>query len=540
MHTRSFRHPVPVLIATALATLVLSACGGGGSDNEATSALAKYVPADAVVYVEGSVRPDQELADDVNELATKLTGKPLSDTINEALDNSDESDISFDQDVEPWLGENAALYVGGDIVSETADSVSAGGASLGLDDTQGVMPSNDEDVGIIAETTDVDASEAFIEKAAGENGATGGEYEGFSFKVGKDDDSALGIVDDYVVFGTSEDVFKAMVDASKGDSLEGTSAFSEVSGKAADGSLLNLYVNHEPILDAAKGSGVDLGSIYSTLGSDTADTGTLLSLVPTADEISLAGATNLEPALVSGDPSALLETFPADSLFAIGSGDVGKNATKIIDAIDKEGIEGLVEPGKVGEELDKASNQGLDVRSIIESLETVGLFVSGDSIDNLGGALVATTSDPGPLKSTLGVFSSLIGLADDAKVKPLGGGLAGFSAKTSELPGRPVVVAIQGDRLVVAIGMAAARQALSGKGEALSDSDSYMAAKDSLDGENVDMFGDPAAIAGVITDATGGDPAAAELTDVLQKFKYLVSGSGSEDNTFQINLGLEE
>ena len=229
--------------------------------------------------------------------------------------------------------------------------------------------------------------------------------------MSKDDDSVLGIVDDYVVFATSEDVFKAMVDASKGDSLEGTTAFCDVSGKAADGSLLNIYVNHEPLLEATKSSGFDFSSFYNTLGSDPTDTGTIVSLVPTADEISMVSATNLEPALESGDPSAVLETFPADSVFAFGTGDVGANATKIIDAIDKEGIEGVVEPGQVDEELDKISNQGLDVKSIVESLETVGVFVNGDSIDTLGGALVATTSDPDPLKSTLGAFSSLIGLA---------------------------------------------------------------------------------------------------------------------------------
>ncbi|MBK5231916.1 MAG: DUF3352 domain-containing protein [Thermoleophilia bacterium] len=536
MPTKVLRYTVPALIATAALALALSACGGGSSGDDATSALAKYVPADALVYVEGSVRPDQELADNVNKLATKLTGSPLSDTIDDALANAEEGDVSYTEDVEPWLGENAAFYVGGDFATDAADSVASGDASL----TPDMDATDGEDVGLVAETTDVDASQSFIEKAAGEENATDGEYEGFSYKVSKDDDSVLGIVDDYVVFATSEDVFKAMVDASQGDSLEGTSAFSDVSGKAADGSLLNVYIIHEPLLAATKSSGFDVSSLYSTLGSDVTDTATLISLVPTADEISLVGATNLEPALESGDPSAVLETFPANSLYAAGTGDVGANITKILDAIDKEGIEGVVEPGQLNKELDKISNQGFDVRSIVESLETVGVFVSGDSVDTLGGALVATTSDPEPLKSTLGAFSSLIGLAGDAKVKPLGGGQTGFSVKTPELPGRPVVIALQGDRLVIAIGLPAAQQALSGKGETLADSDSYKAAEESLSGENVDMFGNPAAIGGLIADATGGDPDVAKFADILKKFQYLVSGSGSEDNTFELNLGLKD
>ncbi len=535
MTKNKLRFTVPSLIVSALAVFALSACGGS-SENDATSALAKYVPADALVYVEGSVRPEQELADNVDELATKLTGKPLSDTIDEALAKAEDGDVSYAEDVEPWLGENAALYVGGDAFGDATDDLTSGS-----DPGEVAMASaGDEEVGIIADSTDVDASQAFIEKAAGEEGATDGEYEGFSYKVSKDDDSALGIVDDYVVFATSEEVFAAMVDASRGDSLEDTNAFSEVSSKAADGSLLNVYVNHEPIFDSVKESGVDLASFYETLGSDTTDTGSLLSLVPTADEISLVGATNLEPALESGDPSAVLETFPANALFAIGTGDVGTNVTKILDAVNEEGIAGLVEPGQLEEELGKISNQGFDVRSIVESLETVGIFVSGDSVDNLGGALVATSSDPEPLKNTLGAFSSLIGLAGDAKVKPLGGSQTGFSVRTPELPGRPVVIALEGDRLVIAVGMPAAKQALSGQGQSLSDSDSYKAAEESLGGENVDMFADPGAIADIVVNATGGNPGAKKFVDVLTKFEYLVSGSGSEDNTSEINLGLKD
>lgn len=169
----------------------------------------------------------------------------------------------------------------------------------------------------------------------------------------------------------------------------------------------------------------------------------------------------------------------------------------------------------------------------------MGLFVSGDSVNTLGGALVATTSDPGPLKNTLGAFSSIIGLAaDNTRVKPLGGGRTGFSVKTPELPGRPVVIAVEGDRLVIAVGMAAAKQALSAGGETLAGSDSYKAALDSLGGENVDLFADPGAISGLVP--AGMDPGLDEFTKILNKFEYMVSGSGSEDNTFEFNVGVKD
>ena len=254
MSKNKLRFTVPSLIVTAVAVLALSACGGSSSD-DATSALAKYMPADALIYVEGSVRPEQELSDNVDALATKLTGKSLSDTLDEALAQKEDG-VSYTDDVEPWLGENAAMYVAGDFATDAADSVSSGD----LPDAA-MAPSGDEDVGIVAESTDVDASQAFIDKAAEKDGATDGEYQGFSYKVSNDDDSVLGIVDDQVVFATTEDVFKAMVDASEGENLEGTAAFSDLSGKAADGSLLNIFVANEPILESTKSSGFDLTAL---------------------------------------------------------------------------------------------------------------------------------------------------------------------------------------------------------------------------------------------------------------------------------------
>lgn len=535
------RFTVPSIVTVGLASFALAACGG--SDEDAASSLAKYMPADASVYVEGTVRPDQDVTDNVDSISTKLTGKSLSATIDEALAEAQDSDITYKADVEPWLGENAALYAPAEAIESAAGATTT---SVGEPATISVDSTSD-DVGMIAETTDVDAAQAFIDKAAKEDTAgggeaSGGEYEGFSYRISTSDDSVLGIVDDNVVFASSEDIFKAMVDASKGDSLEGTSAFSDVIGKAADGSIVNIYTSNEPLVQSAQGGEDDLGliPIYKALGGNLEDTGTVVSLVPEADEISVVGATNADAALVSGDPSAVIDTFPANSLFATGSGDVGANLTKIIDAIDQEGLGDALQPGDLKKQINEISGQGLDVLSIAESLDTVGFFVSGDSFETLGGAMVATTSDPEPLKNALGAFSQLIGLADNAKVKPLGGGLTGFSVKTPELPGRPVVIAIQDDRMAIGVGLQATKQALNGSGDTLADTAAYKAAADSLSGENIDMFGNPAAIASVVDSFTAGDPVGDKAVEILNKFEYMVSGSGSDDKTFAFNLGLKD
>ena len=110
--------------------------------------------------------------------------------------------------------------------------------------------------------------------------------------------------------------------------------------------------------------------------------------------------------------------------------------------------------------------------------------------------------------------------------------------RTPELPGRPVTIALQGDRLVIAIGRPAAQQALTGNGDSLADSAAYQAAADSLDGQNVDMFGSPAGIGKLLSGSgeTGVEP----VVDVMKKFQYMVSGSGTEDQTFAFNLGLQD
>jgi len=532
------RFAVPSLVTAAVAALALTACGGS-DDSSSNSDLAKYVPADAPVYIEGAVQPEGDLAANTDAIAEKLTGETLGEAIKEAIASSDDSEIDFEADVEPWLGESAGAYFDFDPsgltdAAKTASVDPDSGAVSALKD-------DDTPFGLVVETTDVDAAEAFIEKASKEDGgATDGEYEGFSYKVNGDDGSTAGIVDDLVVLASTEAGFKAMVDASKGDSLQGTDAYSEISGEAADDSLLDVYVANDPLIASGKESGFDLGGLYQTLGMEVAGAGSLISLVPEQDEISIRGVNGGSTNLESGDPSKLIETFPADTVFAFGSGDVGANATKIIDALDQEGIQGVLKPGDLGKMMKQLSQQGLDVKSLIGDLQTVGLFVSGDSPGNLGGALVATSSDIKPIESSLKTLSTLIAFGDSADVKPLGGGMTGLRVRLADLPGRPIVVAVGGDRLVIAVGMPAARQALKGNGEPLSDSPAYQAAVESLPGDGIDMFGDPSALAGLISGFTAGDPGASKATEALGKFEYLAGGSGEGDNSFEINLGLKD
>lgn len=541
MTSQFMKYTVPTVLATGLAAFAISACGGSDDSSGATE-LAKYVPADAPVYIEGAVQPESDVAANIDSISEKLAGVNIGDLIKEQI-NNDDGDVDFDADVKPWLGENAAAFVDFDPASLAGSTDELSSLSSSNDGTTSHKPGDESEAfGLIVEVSDTDAAKSFIEKQIASDpdmDSTEGEYEGFSYTV-EADGATGGIVDDFLIFGSGEEEFKAAVDASKGDNLADTDVFSDLSGHAADGALVSVYAANDPYLAAMKESGFDLGGLYSALGMDLEGSGTVASLVPAENEISIKGYSNAGSDLTSGDPSALIETFPADSIFATGTGDVGPNATKIMNALNEEGIPGLLKPGQVDQAINDASGQ-IDIKGIVESLETVAFFVNGNNERNLGGALVATSSDIKPIESSLRGISSLIGLADDASVRPLPGDVAGFRVTTDELPGRPIVIGVKGDRMVIGVGMKASMNALNGQGgQTLADSAAYQAADESTPDEGLDLFANPAGIAKLITSAGAGQQEAKQIADVVSKFQYMAAGSSDDEGSFEFNLGLEE
>lgn len=520
---------VPSACAVLAASFALAACGGGSSDSSGSFDLAGVAPADSLFFADATVRPSGDVAANVDAIATKLTGSSISDQLTQALDDQTGSQqINYDADVKPWLGENVAIFGKTDL-SNTADLLdtnTSGITSYSADDAT-------ETYGIAAQSTDETAAQSFIDKAAKGEDVTDNEYEGNSYLVDQADNTVLGMIDGDVVFASDEAQFKAMVDASSGDSLADATGFKDVSGQASSDSVFDIYTANEPILKASSEDQFPgIKDIYSALGIDIADSASLVSMVPGEDQISMESFTNTDSDIVSGDATDLISSFPADSVFAAGTAGIGENITKIIDSIDETGIEGVVAPGELKKNLDEASQGGLDVRGLISSINELGFFVSGTTTDNLGGALVLTTDDPEPIKNALGSFSSLAGLAQDAKVKPLGGGQTGFSVKTPELPGRPVIVAVKGDRLVLAIGTPAANQVLNGNGDALADSTAFKDAQAALGDNGMDMFANASSIATLIGEQSADG--SQEAADFFNKFDFMTGGHGESDNSLDI------
>ena len=213
-------------------------------------------------------------------------------TAVEALEDSAASSgepIDFAKDVEPWLGNRAGIY----LESYDGDEFQAGGAMV--------------------ETTDTGEAQEFIDKrvAGGSDESEKGTYEGVEYNVDPEDGQVLGIIGDFLVFGETEDSFKAMVDASKGESLSGQDSYSEAISDIPDESVANVYADIGAIVSESGGQiDSETQAFLDTVGIEAKEATAELSLVPGPDRIEVDMSTDAIAGGSSGDASKALASLP--------------------------------------------------------------------------------------------------------------------------------------------------------------------------------------------------------------------------------------
>src|SRR5688572_27185718 len=99
-----------------LAALALAGCdvGGDGGDGGDPATIA---PADAALYADAVVRPEGDQKERANAFLSKALddddpGARIERLIDRGFKDSGE-DATFADDIEPWLGERAAVFVTG-------------------------------------------------------------------------------------------------------------------------------------------------------------------------------------------------------------------------------------------------------------------------------------------------------------------------------------------------------------------------------------------------------------------------------------------
>jgi hypothetical protein len=549
------RRPAPPILAVSaviLLVLVFVLLSGGGSQGAATSGLAEYMPPETLAYAETDLRPDDRVRAEVDEVSRRLTGMSLSASLGKALVRGGKAGIDYPVEVEPWISGPVAIATG----------------------------KTRKQFGLVVEVEDLVAASAFS--------------DGLPERSGFPEEARSGIVGGALVVAGSESWFSKIATSWQGESLADVPAFEEMAGSLPAGGLANFYLSNDSLLDLADGAGFNAAGLFSTVGLELEGTGTAMTLTVEGDLISLDGRSGLRSGEASPDARELIESLPADSVLAVGVGDIGKSAGELIPALvggkagdsADSGEGGAADPGEkaggagtgatggvgdLGEALDQASAFGVDLPALIESLETAGIFVTVGSPQQIRGALVATTSDPDLVKDTIQSVSALGAFAGGDLIKPLPPGLEGFSVALPAMQGTRVAVASEGDRLVIALGAGAARQALASGGASLGDTALFRKAASSLSGENLNLFARPSVLAPLLREKVGDyfgagghsghggqakadqsferkrgssalrgrEPTAEKLTRLVSGIASIVAGSG-DDGSFELDLGLKK
>ena len=213
--------------------MLVGGCGAGGDSAD----LASLVPPDAPLYVEANLSPDSDQAGAVAAITERVAG--ISDPrapVIEALDRSFADaglDLSYADDVEPWLGDRAAAFVSSFESSRVADGIPDFAALLAVDDA--------------------DAAREFAHRAGESAPGTrpAAQYAAFEYDyhvAPREPGVAIGIVDDVLVLGT-EPAFKVAVDASEGG-IAGRHQEKVRSRKRKPARLATLYLEPTAVLQA--------------------------------------------------------------------------------------------------------------------------------------------------------------------------------------------------------------------------------------------------------------------------------------------------
>jgi hypothetical protein len=512
-----------VSVCAVAAAALLSACGDGGDGG--SDDPASLTPADVPVYLQADLRPDGQVKDATEDLVGTISGQSsgsqaVDTVIDQAIGAINASaggeDISFDQDIDPWLGDTAGVFVTG------IDTDSAHGAA-------------------IFQTSDEGAANDFVDKAAGDQPEEKRSYEGVDYRV--DVDAAVGVVDGFFVIG-DEPAFKEVVDVSQGgDALADDSDFSETIGRAPGGSLVDTYFGLDDVLEAIQQQADpsdrdDLKTFQGAIG-DLTGKSVLASLVPASDSVELDLQTNADQGFEPADVSELIGSFPADSFVALAVPGVGERVKQTIDQLESAGVPG-VSTGQIDQVL---SAVGLSLDEITSNLRDLGLFVEGTDESSLEGALVLTVKDEKEAQSLVADLANLAVASGQPGISKVSGG-TGFSVRNADLGPQPGVVLTAGDRIAIGYGEDATAQALTTNGkDTLAGDSTYSKATGALGGD-VELSG-YLSITPILQLAeslgAGSDSGYRTAKPYLQRFSYLVFGSGKDGDfaTSKVVVGVQ-
>ncbi len=457
------------LAALVAAALVVAGCGGssgGGSGDEPAS----LAPTTAPVYLEVDLGAEGKQSEEFDQLTQTVLGiENVGEFVAEQLEEQalgSEEKFDYEEEVEPWLGEKAGMY---------------------LDHYDG---DNFDGYGVIFGTTDAGEAEEFIEKrvaANSEEEAEEGEFEGDKYYVEADGETTLGVVGDYVVFGETKADFEEMVKTeASGEGLADAEKFQTATESTPDEGLGSVYVDIGGMIQEAKGSiDSETEAGLALLGIEPRKATAVATMVPHSDQVELDLSTNISRAAESGgDASELLESLPATAVLGFAEPEFGKAFGEGLHEFSEQGVPGQLGPG----ELEAVFEQlGINFKSLSGSLGSIAGFVEGSSQASLGGAVMVETSGSGEAKDLVAKIGLVLRASGTEGVTAISGELSGFSVQLPALQ-QPLVVGASGEKIVIAYGARAAAQALRKQAKTLGTTADFEAAKAALGSTPINAF----------------------------------------------------
>ena len=516
-----------VLGAIVVAALVV----GGGAfaltrflappDDEAVS----YVPAGAIGYANVFIRPSNSQKQALDDLLRKFPGIDSTDEalveLVELVDGALEQEgMTYEDDVEPWLGDQVAVFF-------------TGGGTPELPNFAFLVESEDD--AALEDFVDTVAAKSEVELVEK-------EHEGETYRMqadGEEEPVAAGVLDGFLVVG-SEDAFKGAVDANAGgETLEEDSDFLDATEPLNDDWIGLFYLDTQGLLDELASAG-QLGpnerTAFDAFGLDEQGAQAAI-LYASSDAVTFESTGGFSPTGQFGDLAeavtgpGIVPDLPAGTWAAYGVSKFGELFNGLFDTFQNV-------PGFDREQVDAMfyGQTGLRLQEdVLSWMEDAGLWVQGTDIQAIGGGLVIESNDAAKTTRVLDKLEELF-VSQGIRPRPeTAGGLEGFSVQVPGVPA-PVYV-LGGERLVVGYGDAALEAASSG-GETLGDSDAFAAAQEAV-GEDFDISFyvdvDGAQRFGEAVAAFSGAPMGTyeqEVKPYVDALTHLVAAAKTEGDTF--------
>ena len=312
------------------AAIVVAGCGGGSSSGGGGE------PASLAPKGPGlpRSRPGAEgkSSEEFNELAQNVLGiEDVGEYVAEQLEEAalgEGEKFNFEEEVEPWLGEKAGMYLDG-------------------------YDGNDfHGYGVTIETTNAGEAEEFIEKRVEEDQEEPeeGEFEGDKYYVEPDGETVLGVIGDYVVFGETKADFEEMVEDLRRRRRPERIGDLQAGDRSGDERRARQRLRRHRRPDH-RSEGPDRRRNRSGLraaGDRTAQRDRGRHRGP-ALRTGRARPHHRrdQGAAPGGDASKLLESLPATAVLGFASPEFGKTFGEGIHEFSEQGVPGQLEPGEL-------------------------------------------------------------------------------------------------------------------------------------------------------------------------------------------------